>query len=453
MLCLSQITLKIYSLFAFIIAALRFCACGVKNNIMKRLILTAFAISLFHNFASAQWVQQNSGVSSSLLDIDFINENTGWTCGDNGVVLKTTNGGVNWVLQNTGLFKRLEGIDAVDANTIYSVGWFQTIIKSTNGGNNWLIIRDGPTGVGSTFFKCFFLNSNTGWLLRSGGGYVFRTSNGGVTFDSVFTNNSFNNDVFFKDANTGVICGNGAWIIRSTDGGVSWFQVPLPLLTGAPNLYRISFVGNTGWTIGEGSESGLGKLVFRTTNFGSSWDSIARVPYPSGQLNYSVCFTNMSTGYAGGTSGIIFKSIDGGLSWFQQNSPNIGFRNDFWFSNDSTGWCTGGGGQIFKTVNGGTYVSIANTQNTLPIKHVINNIYPNPFNPETNIQFELAFGDEVKLSIYDLLGKEIAVLVNRKMHAGKFEIKFDGSLLSSGIYICRFAAKDIIISKTMVLIK
>ncbi len=86
---------------------------------MKKLIYILLTISLFHNFTNCQWVQQVSGVTTSLLDIDFINENTGWACGDDGVVVKTTNGGVNWVQQNTGLFKRLEGIDAIDASTIY----------------------------------------------------------------------------------------------------------------------------------------------------------------------------------------------------------------------------------------------------------------------------------------------------------------------------------------------
>ena len=401
----------------------------------------------------AQWVQQTSGVTTSLLDIDFINENTGWACGDGGVVVKTTNGGLNWVQQNTGVFKRLEGIEAVDENILYSVGWFQTIIKSTNGGNNWTIIRDGPTGTGATFFKCFFLNVNTGWLLRSGGGYVLRTSNGGNSFDSTFTNHSFNRDVYFINNYTGVICGDGAGILRSTDGGVNWVEIPLPLLFGSPNLYRMSFVGNTGWTIGEGSEPGLGKLVFRTTNFGLTWDSIARVPYPSGQLNYSVYFTNLITGYAGGTTGIIYKTVNGGINWFQQASPNIGFRNDFWFANDSLGWSTGGGGQIFRTINGGTYLNMSTNQSIIPVNHSLVNIYPNPFNPETNIQFELAFNDDVKIAVYDILGREISVLIYKKMNAGKYYIKFNGSSLSSGIYICRLITKSISISKTLVLLK
>ncbi len=419
---------------------------------MKKIIYILLAISLFQNYAYSQWVQQVSGVTTSLLDIDFINENTGWACGDDGKIVKTTNGGVNWVQQNTGLFKRLEGIDAVDVNTIYSVGWFQTIIKTTNGGSNWMIIRDGPTGVGSTFFKCFFINVNTGWLLRSSG-YILRTLDGGNSFDSVFVNNGFLRDVFFKDANTGVICGDASFIVRSTDGGVSWIQIPLPLLSGAPNLYRMSFVGNTGWTIGEGSESGLGKLVFRTTDFGIKWDSIARVPYPPLQLNYSVCFTNIFTGFAGGTTGIIFKSTNGGLNWLQQNSPNIGFRNDFWFSNDSTGWCTGGGGQIFKTVNGGTYVGVNLISTEIPVNFDLLQNYPNPFNNETIMKFIIGTDGLYILEVFDILGRKVEEVFKETLKPGTYHLNYNAGKLSSGIYLYTLSSEKEKVTRKFILIK
>lgn len=420
---------------------------------MKKIIYILLAISLFHYYADAQWVQQISGVNTSLLDIDFVNENTGWACGDDGVVVKTTNGGMNWVQQNTGLFKRLEGIDAVDANIIYSVGWFQTIIKSTNGGSNWMIIRDGPTGVGSTFFKCFFINVNTGWLLRSGGGYVLKTTNGGISFDSVITNNSFNRDIYFKDANTGVICGDGAWVIRSTDGGISWVQIPLPLLTGAPNLYRMSFVGNTGWTIGEGSESGLGKLVFKTTDFGITWDSIARVSYPNNTLNYSVYFVNQNTGYCGGTFGHIFKSTNGGFNWIQQNVPINGFRNDFWFANDSTRWVVGGGGFILKTTNGGTYVGINLISTEIPVNFDLLQNYPNPFNNETIIKFIIGTDGLYTFEIYDILGRKVEEVFKQSIEAGTYQLAYNAGKLSSGIYLYILSSEMEKATRKFILIK
>jgi hypothetical protein len=66
--------------------------------------------------------------------------------------------------------------------------------------------------------------------------------------------------------------------------------------------------------------------------------------------------------------------------------------------------------------------------------------YPNPFNPLTKIRYAVPHNTHVKLSVYDLLGKEIAVLVNEEKSAGSFDITFDGSTLASGIYIYRLSA-------------
>jgi len=199
-----------------------------------------------------QWLQQTSGVSTSLLDIDFINQNTGWASGDNGVIVKTTNGGLNWIPQLSGVSKRLEGIDAVDVNTLYCVGWDETILKTTDGGNNWIAIRNGPPMQGGSFFKVFFLNANTGWILRNN--YIMRTFNGCLTFDSSYVIYTYLRDIYFKDAQTGVLCGDGALIMKSTNGGVTWVEITIPLYNfEEPDFYRLSIVNNNfGWTVGGG---------------------------------------------------------------------------------------------------------------------------------------------------------------------------------------------------------
>lgn len=412
------------------------------------LILIFFLIPFNIN---SQWIQQVSPVSSGLLDCDFIDQNTGWVCGDGGVILKTTNGGVNWVQQNSGVTKRLEGIEAVDANTLFCVGWWQTVLKSTDGGNSWLAIRDGVVGD-QTFRKAFFLNSNTGWLLRSN--YILRTTNGGISFDSTHTVFTYLWDINFKDLNTGVLCGDGALTMRSTDGGVSWNQVQLPLFQGGmPNLYRISIAGNTGWVIGEGGPLNGGRLVWKTTNFGVSWDSIARVPYPGSELNYSVTFTNINTGYCGGTTGYIFKSTNGGFNWIQQNSPSNGYRSDFWFSTDSLGWCVGGGGQIYKTTNGGTYVGIEPISGIVPVDFKLYQNYPNPFNLQTNIRFDIATKEKYLLTIYDVTGKTVKVLFDEVIDKGTYKIMFNADGLSSGIYYYRLVSGNFYQTKKFILLK
>jgi hypothetical protein len=79
--------------------------------------------------------------------------------------------------------------------------------------------------------------------------------------------------------------------------------------------------------------------------------------------------------------------------------------------------------------------------------------YPNPFNPSTTIKYELPKSAEVRLSVFDLLGREVSVLVNERKDAGVHEIKFDGSNLASGVYFYRLKAGDFTQSKRLLLLK
>jgi hypothetical protein len=79
--------------------------------------------------------------------------------------------------------------------------------------------------------------------------------------------------------------------------------------------------------------------------------------------------------------------------------------------------------------------------------------YPNPFNPKTGVRFQVPGVSDVKIIVYDLLGREIAVLVNEKKAPGSYEVKFDASGLSSGVYIYRLTAGNYVECRKMVLVK
>jgi hypothetical protein len=79
--------------------------------------------------------------------------------------------------------------------------------------------------------------------------------------------------------------------------------------------------------------------------------------------------------------------------------------------------------------------------------------YPNPFNPSTTIKYELPKSSKVRLSVYDVLGRELSVLVNERREAGVHEVKFDGSNLVSGVYFYRLRASDFIQTNRLVLLK
>jgi flagellar hook assembly protein FlgD len=79
--------------------------------------------------------------------------------------------------------------------------------------------------------------------------------------------------------------------------------------------------------------------------------------------------------------------------------------------------------------------------------------YPNPFNPETKIQFWIPKSGNVKLTIYDVSGRQIDELVNRKLNAGTFEVTWNGSNLSSGIYFYKLVAEGFAETKKMIMVK
>jgi enterochelin esterase-like enzyme len=90
---------------------------------------------------------------------------------------------------------------------------------------------------------------------------------------------------------------------------------------------------------------------------------------------------------------------------------------------------------------------------TIPASFVLNQNYPNPFNASTNISFEAVKPGNLKLAVYDLLGKEIVILLDGYYRAGRYMIDFDASDLSSGVYFYRLRAGDVIETRRMVLLK
>jgi hypothetical protein len=96
---------------------------------------------------------------------------------------------------------------------------------------------------------------------------------------------------------------------------------------------------------------------------------------------------------------------------------------------------------------------VKNTADNLPRSFGLEQNYPNPFNPSTGIRYQVPGASDVKLSVFDLLGREVAVLVNERKAPGRYEVRFDGSELSSGVYFYRLTAGAFAESRKMVLMK
>ena len=103
-------------------------------------------------------------------------------------------------------------------------------------------------------------------------------------------------------------------------------------------------------------------------------------------------------------------------------------------------------------------IGIISNNNEIPENFFLSQNYPNPFNPVTRIKFGIPPNSEhrtsnIELIIYDILGRQIAVLVDKKLDPGTYEIEWNAADLSSGIYFCRLSMSDYFISKKMILLK
>jgi hypothetical protein len=124
----------------------------------------------------------------------------------------------------------------------------------------------------------------------------------------------------------------------------------------------------------------------------------------------------------------------------------------------NTGNSSGAGGSLsggFAYTAPGTVVSIDSPDKPdIPLVTRLDGNYPNPFNPTTVIRFQLSEAGFTRLSVYDILGREVAVLVNEDRAAGHHQISFNATTLSSGVYLYRMQLNgEVVSTRRMTLVK
>jgi photosystem II stability/assembly factor-like uncharacterized protein len=226
--------------------------------------------------------------------------------------------------------------------------------------------------------------------------------------------------------------------------------ITMPIGFRIPTFYKITFVKNLiGWI------AGSDRRIFKTTDFGDTWfylDSIAVSP----QMRFAE-FIDENTGFVGGEQGYLFKSTNGGINWVRENTstfpPNEIISMHLY--NNMVGWIAGGEAKIFATTTGGqTLVNITNTNNLEIDEFLLNQNYPNPYNPSTIITFSLTKKAYVEIKIYDIHGREIKIINNKILSAGNYELSFDATNLNSGIYFYSMFADGVKINtKRMIYLK
>ena len=309
---------------------------------------------------ASAWTRQNSGVTQSLYWIHFIDSNTGWAVGGNGiyttapdpVIIKTTNGGETWVDQtSTTMTENLYSCYFVDENYGWAVGGSARaggvckIYYTTDGGTTW---TEPTSQTNRRPVTVFFIDQNNGWICGDGG-TIQHTTNGGGTWvlqDTPTTEHICG--IHFVDANNGWAGAQHGVILHTTNGGTTWAQQPSGVEDAlSPFLKRhfgsLDFVhtdeGDHGWVIG------IDGTIVHTDNGGAHW---AVQTSNTTERLWSVDFVDSDNGLVVGSNGLMLRTADGGETWTTENSGTTVGLISVSLANKNTGWAVGGEGTILK---------------------------------------------------------------------------------------------------------
>jgi hypothetical protein len=341
-------------------------------------------------------------------------------------------------------------LEKIDSSTIYTIGirygayW---LYRTYNKAITWDSVY-----LPYTYRGLSFVNNDTGWISGANGllqNAIFRTTNGGVTLTQMTIVTGWGNLFFLKNKVNGDYIGwhysyygdNLFW--KTTNSGVNWFQVTRPPVQ-YPGYFEF-YNDNTGWFTWN---SGISGGIFLSTNGGLNWNS-QYVPSGNGITNqfYRFKLVNQDTLYGTGgyrimsggiLHGLIWKTTNGGINWGYQEidtSIRVSPLGALDFVNSQTGWAYGGDG--IHTTNGGgpiIFTAIQNNNEIITRNYMLFQNYPNPFNQMTIIKYQLSIKALVKIRIYDINGREIETLINKKQEPGTYKVRFNAEKLPSGVY-------------------
>lgn len=299
------------------------------------------------------WDTISTGETGIIYDIHFLNNNTGFLSTSTGSnILKTTNGGLNWTAISTGTSVALYSVFALNQDTIYVSTTSGNIRKTTNAGANWTVIS---TGASSTLYNIKMKDANTGWVCGSSTA-IRVTTNGGTNWTQTSTGlptSTFYNITYsagVTDADYVYVSGNSFYAFRSSNYGTSWDSVSIAgNQTYVSTLYTLDRNANTIAT------AGAFGLINTSTNAGSNWVAHNFLGY-SGTMNDIWCENMTGKVIAVGTVAQypIVVSTNGGNSWIFNTSQNVNFTcYGIKMINSMTGYVSGASSKLAKTTNGG----------------------------------------------------------------------------------------------------
>jgi hypothetical protein len=346
----------------------------------------------------SNWNLSNSGLTNSDIE-QTINQNNIIFAATHGGVHKSTNYGTNWTLWNNGITDSIINCFASTPSIIFAGTDSKGVFRSTNDSLVWV-----TAGLSNKKIRKLFVAGNFVFAATNTG--IYRTSNSGAAWEAPSLSDTAINGFAVRGSSLYAVSGNNG-VFVSTNNGTNWLTFNSGLTSTKINTIlshnNILYVGTR--------DSGL----FNAS--AGNWESTNR---NAGifSLNITALSSDTNNIYVGDNCGLVYSGPFSSIFYIKKNNTEI------------------------------------------PTDYKLIQNFPNPFNPSTNIKFEIppsksgqAKNNYVTLKIYDALGREIATLVNEQLKAGTYQVDWNGSSYASGVYYYRLTAGDFVETKKMLLVK
>lgn len=408
-----------------------------------------FALALWFGLCGSlrgqgAWTVLERPTSRDFNRVRFLDSTTGWIIGERGTILKTTNGGLHWTSAVPPSGADMSDIDMFS----YTRGW---------------VLGNEFSPDSSTF-----------------GSTLYLTADGGSEWAQVIHFDELVLSIEFVDSLVGVAGGIQGKIARTTDGGFTWYDTEIDSQGFMPWPVRhIEFLTPT-YGYGVGGQRDLAGTMWRTTNGGLNWDPKMVTSEPiyaiyffdssnvicaggdpdfgagmartsDGGINWGyewigflsevrgLAFRTAWEGWAPlGFSGTYMHTTDGGQSWVEIDTPNNAAVYDATFTDSLVGYMVGERGLIMKYVH--PLVSVRD-ESAGPSEFVLEQNFPNPFNPTTTIPYDLPYRSDVSIAMYNALGQEVWRMTKEGQPPGHHRVKVDARSMASGVYFYRMVAQ------------